>query len=167
MTRTRVQRDARRGVTLLEVMSVATLCATMMTSSFVVLRSSYTAWQAHEADMECGSNAAAVLRHVVRNVRQCLGVSALSASSLTVTRADAASLTWDRSGTDVRFQVDAGGAQPVAGDIQNLTFEGYEADGTTLAADPADVQLVRVAVTTQQPAGGTRTISTYVWVRSW
>lgn len=144
------------------------LTATLMASSFVVLRSSYAAWTVHEADLDRAANAAAVLRHIVRRVRQADGVSAIDAGgSLTVVDEDGVTHGWSHSGTDVSLSVNSGSSQPVAEDIQSLTFEGYLADGVTSTTDPDDVQSIRIVVTTQQPAGGTRTISSYAWVRSW
>lgn len=162
------QRAHRQGVTLLEVMTAVTLAATMMTSSFVVLRSSYSSWLAHEADMDRASNASAIIQHFVRHFRQSESVSAIAASGpLTVLREDGSQLTWSLSGTDVSLQVDSGTAHPVASDIQTLTFEGYEADASTVTTKAEDVHAVKVSLTVNQPAGGTRTVSSFTWLRSW
>lgn len=162
----------RSGATLIEVMTALSLAATLMASSFVVLRSSYAAWQAHEADLDWAGNATAVLRHLVRHTRQAVGVSAISASSdtsgsLSVVSADGTTLGWDHSGTDVMLSVNGAAGQPLAGDIQSLSFEGFLADGLTPTTDPNDVQAFRSVITTQQPAGGTRTVSSFTWLRSW
>lgn len=153
-------------------MTATALSATMMTSSFVLLHSSYTAWQAHEADLDRSTNATAVLRHLVQHIRQSAGVSAISLASdssgaLTIVLADGTTLAWDHTGSGVTLSVDGGAAHPLADDIQALTFIGYEADGATATTTPEDIHVVRTVVTTQQPAGGTRTISSYAWVRSW
>lgn len=172
MSRRRTNQPRRRGITLLEVITAVALSATMMASSFVVLRSTYAAWQAHEADLERAGNASAVLRHLVRCVRQSTDVSAITLSndtsgSLTVVDQNGSTLTWDHLGTSVTLSTDAGVSQPLADDIEALSFEGYQADGVTLTTDPNEVQLVRAVVTTQLPAGGSRTISSSVWVRAW
>lgn len=168
----RRQSDTRRGVTLLEVMTATVISATMMTSSFVLLRSSHKAWESHEADVDRSANGAAVLRHLVQHVRQAAGVTAITAASnpsgsLTVALADGTLLSWSHSGTSVTLKVNGDAAQPLADGIQSLTFVGYDADGLTLTTNPAEVQTIRAALTTQQPAGGTRTHSSCVWVRSW
>ncbi|QDV74130.1 prepilin-type N-terminal cleavage/methylation domain-containing protein [Botrimarina mediterranea] len=172
MTKHRRQHDQRRGVTLLEVMTATVISATMMTSSVALLRSNYTAWQAHEADIDRSANAAAVLRHFVQNVRQAAGVTAITAASnpsgaLTIALADGTTLAWDHSGTSVTLSVNGGAAQPLADDIQTLTFIGYEADGVTPTAIPGETQTVHAVLTTLLPAGGTRTYSACAWVRSW
>lgn len=166
------QHRRRRGVTLLEVMTAVGLSATMMMSSFVVLRSTYAAWQAHEEDLDRGASAAATLRHLTRCVRQSSGVSAISAAadtsgSLAVVGPDGVLMTWEHTGTDVTLRLDSGAAQPLAEGIQSLAFEGYTADGVTLTTDPSEVQAVRAIVETLFPTGGRRTLSSFVWVRSW
>jgi prepilin-type N-terminal cleavage/methylation domain-containing protein len=170
--RSRRQSEPRRGVTLLEVMTATVISAAMMTSSVVLLRSNYTAWQAHEADIDRSANAAAVLRHLVQHVRQAVGVTAITAASntsgaLTLALADGTLLNWDHSGASVTLSVNAGAAQPLANDIQTLAFIGYEADGLTPTTIPGDTQTVRAVLTTLLPAGGTRTYSSCAWVRSW
>lgn len=165
-------RPTRCGVTLLEVMLAVSLSAVMMTSSFVVLRSSVTAWRSHEADLDRSTQATALLRHFTRAARQARGVAAISAASdtsgsITLMTAAGSTLAWDHSGTSVTLSVDAGAAQSAADDIRELSFEGYEADAVTPTTATDDIQLVRVVATTDQPAGGTRTISSYVWLRSW
>ncbi len=153
-------------------MTALTLSATLMASSFAVMHSSYLAWQSVEADLDRAANATAVLRHLLQQTRQAIGVAAISApsntsGSLTVIRDDGSTLAWDHSGTSVTLSVDGGSPQPLADDIHSLSFEGYLADGTTPTTDPNDVQAFRTTVTTQQPAGGTRSISSFTWVRSW
>lgn len=165
-------RSTRHGVTLLEVMLALSMCAAMMTSSFVVLRSSVTAWKAHEADLDRAGNAAALMRHLVQQVRQSAGVAAVSAAgdssgALTVLRADGSTLAWDHSGTSVTLAVDGAAPQPLADDILGLEFRGLLANATTAAADPGEVRVVRAEVTVTQPAGGTRTVSSHIWLRSW
>lgn len=172
MKRDQTRPPSRRGVTLLEVLTAVSLSATMMTSSFVVIRSSYAAWLAHEADMDRSANAAAVLRHFVQHARQGVGVSTITpaadqSGALTVVRADGSTLKWDHAGTGVTLSVNGDAAQPVADDIEALSFVGYEADGVTATTNPSAVQAVRVAATVQKPAGGARTVSTFMWVRSW
>lgn len=172
MIRPHRQSEPRRGVTLLEVMTATMISAAMMTSSVVLLRSNYAAWQAHEADIDRSANAAAVLRHLVQHVRQAVGVTAITAASntsgsLAIALADGTLLTWAHSGSSVTLAVNSGITQPLASDIQTLRFVGYEADGLTTTVTPGDIQTIRVTLTTLQPAGGTRTYSSCAWVRSW
>jgi prepilin-type N-terminal cleavage/methylation domain-containing protein len=172
VTQLRHPTGSRRGVTLLEVMTATVISAAMMTSSMALLRTNYKVWQAHEADIDRSANAAALLRHLVQHVRQAAGVTAITAASnpngsLAVALPDGTLLTWAHSGTNVTLRVNSGITQPLASDIQTLAFVGYEADGLTPTVTAGDTQTVRVVLTTLLPAGGTRTYSSCVWVRSW
>lgn len=166
------QPDRRAGVTLLEVMTAVSLSATLMASSFVVLRSSYTAWQAHEEDLDSAATAAAVLRHLRQHARQAVAVTGISSAAdtsghLAIERDDGSTLRWDHSGTQVTLQVDAATPQPLADGVVSLTIAGFEADGVTATTEPSDVQTFRATVTASLPDGGTRTVSSYTWVRAW
>lgn len=153
-------------------MAAAAITATLMAASTVVLRSSYAAWQAHEDDLEVAGSANAVLRHIVQVVRQASGVTAVSGSgdttgTLTILRTDGSSVTWALASPDVTHQIDAGATQPIATDITGLEFIGYQADGTTETTEPADIRSVRCVVSANQPSGGTRTVSSTIWMRAW
>ncbi|TWT35496.1 hypothetical protein KOR34_03880 [Posidoniimonas corsicana] len=161
-------------MSLLEVMAAAAITGTMMTSSVVLLRSSYAVWQAHDADHEQAENAHAVLRHIVRTLRQATSVTSITGPA---ENAGELTLTLD-SGDTVAYTADAPGgvwywtypgpvSSALAPDVDSLVFTGLEADGVTLAADPIDVQLVRVTATIGMPAGGSRTVSCSAWIRSW
>ncbi|QDT68586.1 hypothetical protein MalM25_15090 [Planctomycetes bacterium MalM25] len=172
MTRPAPQRERRAGVTLLEVITAVSLSATLMASSFVVLRSSYAAWQAHESDLDAAESAAAVLRHLRQHARQAVAVRSISSAAdssghLAIERADGSTLRWDHSGTQVTLQVDATSPQPLADGVVSLTLEGYEADGVTATTEPSDVQTFRTTVTASLPDGGARTVSSFTWVRAW
>ncbi len=167
----------RRGLTLFEVMTATTMMATLMASSVVLVRSSYSVWQATEADLERAENAYAVLRHVVRNVRQASAVSAIStasdtAGSLSLLMDTGDTRLWARNaGTDQVFY----GVAPSSADqllvesIDELLFVGYEADGVTATTTPADIQMIHCIARITMPAGGgqSRTVSCKAWLRSW
>lgn len=162
----------RQGFSLIELMVAAGLTSALMASSFVVLRSSYAAWLAHEDDLAHAANATAVLRHLVRNVRQATEITALSApldtsGSLSIRRDDGSTMTWSHTGTEMTLQIDSGASQPLASDIVTFSLTGYQADGVTTTTDPTAAQALRAVITTAPPVGGLRTTSSYVWVRSW
>ena len=172
MIRRLPQRENRTGVTLLEVMTAVSLSATLMASSFVVLRSSYTAWQAHESDLDAAATPAAVLRHLRQHTRQAFAVTSISSAvdtsgHLAIQRTDGSTLRWEHSGTQVTLQLASDTPQPLADGVVALTMVGYEADGVTPTTEPSDVQTVQATVTASLPDGGTRTVSSYTWVRAW
>jgi len=159
-------------MTLIELMAATTMMATIMASTVVLVRSSYAVWQATEADLEQSENACAVLRHLVRNVRQAREVSAITSSTLEVI-----TIAGDRQ----QWVLGGGGAQVLYGlspqptdqllaaDVLNLVFVGYEADGTTSTTATEDIHSVHCTVAVAMPGGGgsTKTVSCRAWLRSW
>lgn len=164
----------RNGLSLLELMTAVTMASTLMLSTAVLLRSSYAVWQAHDADHEAGENAHAVLRHLVRTIRQSSEVT-----SITGPTDDAGELGLNlASGVQVAYTADAPGevwywtypgpvASALAPDVDSLRFTGYEADGVTTTTVAADVQVVKARATITMPTGGQRTVSCSAWIRSW
>lgn len=163
----------RRGFSLVELLIAATMTATLMVASMVVIRSSYAAWQAHEGDFAAASNADAVVRHIMRAIRQADGVVAMTDSSDTTGRldivVDSVAMYWEHTGTADGYVVYNSPSGIVAAGIDSLTFTGYQADGATVTTDPTEVQLIRceVGVTMPRGAGQSRTISCLGWIRSW
>lgn len=156
------------------MMAAAAITATLMASSMVVIRSSYAAWQAHEGDMARTAAADAVLRHIVRNIRQATAVTAITDPSdatgrLDLTNASGGAEYWEHTGTADGYVVYNASGAVLAEGIDTLVFTGYEADGATTTTTAADVQLVRCTVTVTLPrgAGATRTVSCCGWLRSW
>jgi len=163
----------RRGLSLLEMMASTTIMAAVMGAVVVVVQSSYACWNAHESDLDIEENAYAVLSHFVREMRQATAVTAISAAnnnagSLSITNAAGTTETWAITGTTVTFN-NGTGAQNLAKSINQLTFVGYQPDGTTATTTVANIQMVKctVQVTLSHGAGLTRTVSTTAWVRSW
>ena len=160
------------GATLLEVLVAVGLSATLGASSFVVLRSTYAAWSAHEADLVAAGEAAAVLRHIVQHVRQSDSVTSVSAAAdtsghLAVISEGGQTWRWDHSGDVVTLAVDGAAAQPISEGIAQFRMIGFEADGVTPTTVPSRVHAVLVTVAANQPLGGVRTVSSNVWLRSW
>ncbi|TWT48870.1 prepilin-type N-terminal cleavage/methylation domain-containing protein [Botrimarina hoheduenensis] len=171
MTRRAATPD-RCGVTLLEVMTTLALSATLMTSSMVVLRSSYATWRLHEEELDRAGAANAVLRHLVRGVRQANAVTAVTATAapngaLSVQLNDGLVATWTYSSGTVLYQMTGGSPQTLSDNITGLSFTGYEADGVTTTDNPSDIHALRCAVTTTLPSGANRTASSFTWVRAW
>lgn len=162
----------RRGLTLLEVMASLAITASLMASSMVVLRSSYATWRLHEDELDRASAAQAVLRRIVRGVRQSAVVEAITAESapngsLALERTDGQIETFTHAGSSVTYQLDSGPTHIVSDTVTHLTFTGFEADGVTVTTQPADVHSIRCVVTTTLPSGATRTASSYAWLRAW
>ncbi|MCA9161815.1 MAG: hypothetical protein KDA62_02505 [Planctomycetales bacterium] len=174
-TRTPTRRTARRALTLMEVTIASTMLATVLTSVMIVMRTGREAWEANQADFVRIQAGHATVRHIVREIRQAEGVTAISAStnnsgSLSVVTSAGVTLRWAHDNGTKRVLFGPGTAdQLLAPDIESLNFAGFRADGTTAAANAGEVQCVRVTATVILPGrtNGTRNIRSWVWVRSW
>jgi len=166
---------SRIGFTLMEIMVASTLMATVMASVAVVLRGSVAALDAHESDLARVESAQATIRHLVRKIRQAQSVVAVSSpatttGTLSLLMPTGETLAWARnSGTNQVLYGVTTATDLLAEDIAELSFETFEADGTTATTVVADIQLIRCIATVNLPgnAVGTRTISCRGWIRSW
>jgi prepilin-type N-terminal cleavage/methylation domain-containing protein len=164
---------SRHGFSLLELLVTVTIMAVLVTSVAFVLRSSQTAWIVTDSDRAQLEAAYATVRHITRYVRQAEAITAITDSSqtsgsLTLQLPDGSSHAWSHSGDTVSY----GSPTPtsvLAVGITELTFQGYLADSTTPATQPADVQLVHLTihVQTTQQSGGDHVLTAGMWVRSW
>ncbi|MEM6331572.1 MAG: prepilin-type N-terminal cleavage/methylation domain-containing protein [Planctomycetota bacterium] len=165
---------ALAGFSLIELLAAVAITGTLMASSMVVIRSSYAAWQAHEGDLERTEAAYAVLRHIVRGIRQADGVASVTAASdttgkLELVTAGGSNVYWEHTGTGDGVVVYNGTTGVLAMGIDQLSFTAYEADGATATTTADDIQLIRCTakVTLPRGAGQTRTVTSYGWIRSW
>lgn len=174
MPRKLAVKSRRGGLSLLEMMAATAIMATITASVVVVMRSGYAVWNAQEADIDILENGYGVLRHVVTQMRQATSVTAITASnntqgSLSFTTSTGVTRTWARNvASDVYFN-NGTYNQLLAKNINSLTFTGYKADGSTVTATPAEIQVVecRAQITLPRGAGVTRTLTTRAWIRSW
>jgi len=162
-------------MTLLEVMIATAMMSTIVATVAVLLRGSHAAWNAQDEDLTRLRSAHATVRHIVRHVRQATAVAAISnpsntAGSLSITTASGDTYVWARNGNTDEVQFGIGTAdQLLAEDITELTFTGYQADATTTTTEPSQIQSVRCTarVTLPHDVGGERTVSAWVWMRTW
>jgi type II secretory pathway component PulJ len=165
----------RLGMSMLELVIASSLLAMVLATVGVVMRSGRQAWEAHSDDYRRVEAAHATVRHIVRQVRQAIAVSQISSSTdssgrLSLQMQDGSTVVWDHD--DASDSVQYGVTTPsslLAPEITGLRFIGYLANGTTVTANPAEVQAVRVEVTIQLPVevNATRVISSWAWIRSW
>ena len=152
------------------------MLATLTTSCMVVVRSSYTAWNRHEDDHATRQAGIAVLKHIVRQARQARATIAISlasekSGSLTLLSSDGNLLIWehDSSSKEVRYGVNTA-TNVLATDIEELSFIGLKADGTTSTTDPGLIHSIQCTakVDVTRPAGTeTVTTSCRAWLRAW
>lgn len=163
----------RAALSLVELITATTIMAILMGSVVVLVRSGYGAWNAYEQDLDVGENAYGVLRQVVRELRQADSVNDIVASNqLSYVTPGGVTRSWSFGSGQVMFDNDTSDGTPaqlLASSIDQITFEGYEADGVTPTSAGSDIQLVKctVQVTLSQGGGTPRTASSTAWIRSW
>ena len=157
-------------MSLLELVIASSIMAVVMTTVMVVLRTGRQAWEAHEGDCTRIEAAHATLRHVVRQIRQADRVTDIKPDRLTLELPGGDSHVWDHSATTVNYGVNV--SEPtdlLAPNVARMVFTGFRADGATVTTTAAEVQCLRIDVTVELPraTAGTRTVSSWAWVRSW
>jgi prepilin-type N-terminal cleavage/methylation domain-containing protein len=165
----------RPGFSLLELVIASSMLALLMVAVGVVLRSGRQAWEAHEADYTRLEALHATVRHIVRSARQADVVMELSAPSdnsgrLGLRLIDGSTVVWDHDA--VTNNVNYGVTTPsnlLANNITTLKFTGYKADGITTTTTTSDVQslLIEASTTLPRESGGTKTMTSWVWMRAW
>ncbi len=167
-----INSNDRQGASMIELLCSLAVGATLMIATITVLRSTHTAWKAHENELSPAFNQSAVHRHIVQHVRQAGSVSAISnptnnSGNLTIQKPDGTTYTWSLSGGSVNCSVNGGGSEPIADEISSLSFTGFEANPSNSTTTVDDIQSVRCFVGVNQPLGGNRTTSSYSWLRAW
>jgi len=162
---------------MLEVVAAAAMLTTVMAAVMVLIRTSYSAWEAHEQDIERTETLYGALRHFTRQARQANSVTAISNAtdiegSITFVMVDGDSHTWSRAANDIVSYSVSGSTtvnEDLAINITELVFTGYLADGVTQSTDPASIQVVECMAKTTllHGAGETRTATCRAWLRAW
>lgn len=174
MKRTNDQTGA--GFTLLEMAISLAMLATLSTSSMVLVRTTYSAWNRHEDEHLRQRAAVAVLRHLVRKARQAVAVSAISNASdtsgtVSLLTSSGDLLVWNHDGAtnEVRFGTN-GATDLLAKNIEEFSLVGIQADGLTPTTDVSLIHSIRCIVKyLSVHPGGTqlKTVSCQAWLRSW
>lgn len=170
------QPGKRVGFTLLELMVATAMLATLSVACMTLVRTSYTAWLRHETDHESRQQGIAVLRHIVRQVRQAQSVVAISdpsetSGNLALLMKSGDIYVWQHNAStkQVLFGVDTANDLLATG-VDQLSFLGIRADGYSTTTDPSLVHSViaTTKVNVVRP-GGNETVTTTCqgWLRSW
>jgi len=165
-------RTTRQGFSLLELLVAVTLLVSAVTAVSVLLRVNHDSWLDYKTDNLRHEAAVGVLRHMVRQIRQCEEVTAISAAgdssgSLSVRMPDGSTIVWGHTGTNV-FYGTTTADQLLGNHITGLTLVGYEVDGTTPTTVVQDVHCVHVTVSYALPSRATvnRSLTASAWVRA-
>jgi prepilin-type N-terminal cleavage/methylation domain-containing protein len=168
--------DQQRGFTLLELMVTTAMLAVLTTATMALVRTTYSAWNRHEEDQETRQAGIAVLRHIVRHVRQASAISSISGSSdnsgsLSLLMPTGQILVWDHdAGTKrVLFGVTTA-SQVLATNIEELNFVGLRNDGLTTTTDVGLIHSIRATTEVAlNQSGGPLPVTTscQAWLRAW
>jgi type II secretory pathway pseudopilin PulG len=165
----------RRGMTLLELILATTLLTTLVAAVGLVLRTGYGTWEAHQDDSVRITAANATVRHIARRARQAQAVAAMSdpaetSGTLSLSMPSGETFVWahDAAAQEVAYGVGSA-SDLLAERITELSFLGYEVDGTTQTTVLDDVHSIKCVARIQlsRETGGDRTASCRAWLRSW
>jgi prepilin-type N-terminal cleavage/methylation domain-containing protein len=169
----KIKSTIRKAFSLLELVIATAIMAAIVTAAASLLRTSQTVWQAHDGDAAKLEAAHASARHIVRQLRQCTAVSAITPAaqtdgSISAINGSGQTLVWSRVGGEVRYGVSSA-TNVLADGISQLKFTGYKADGTTTTTTVGEIQcvLVTVVVTLDRDVNASKTITSRVWLRAW
>lgn len=164
------------GFSLMELTVTTAILALVATSSMTLVRTAYTAWNRHDDDQSQRQQAAAVLRHVCRQVRQAKAVVAISlaadnSGTLSLLMPSGDTYVWDHNGMtkEVTFGMDTASSLLARG-IEELNFQATKVDGTTAATDVGLIHsvLCTVKFNLTRPTGNQLiTVSTRASLRAW
>ncbi|MBI1314715.1 prepilin-type N-terminal cleavage/methylation domain-containing protein [bacterium] len=172
------RQQSRCGYSLLELIVAMSLLSVVLTATSSVLRTSRQVWEAHEADLTRLKTAHAVVRHIVREVREAQEVVDVDADQpvggkLTVRLTDGDELTWQHDGSASRVLFTQASvstsAQVVAEQIDSLEFRPILIDGSAFEPDKTDrIQELTVlaGVTLPRETPVTRNAVASVWLRA-
>lgn len=166
------RRPTPRGLSLLEVMVSLAIMALLMTPVIALLQTSQQVWADRDGDAARMESAHALLRHLIRHVRQAQDVVAISPAPerhgrLTLRMADNRTLTWEHAGNTVTFGKGPRSSILAVG-IDELRFEAFESDGVTQPAQLSRIRLIKVHIRYRldRDAGAERTMSASAWMRA-
>ena len=170
------RRTTRIGFSLLELITTTVMLAVLTSASMVIVRNSYTAWNRHEDDHAQRQAGLAVLKHIVRQARQCKAVVDISlatdnSGTLTLLDTNGNLLVWehDSGSKEVRYGITTANNVLATG-IEELTFVGMKVDGLTPTTDVGMIHSVdcTTKINITRPVGtDTITTSSLAWIRAW
>lgn len=152
------------------------IMALVAASTMTLVRTAYTAWNRHDDDQLQRQQAAAVLRHIGRHVRQAKAVTAISTAAdnsgtLSLLMPSGETYVWDHNGTtkEVSFGIDTASSLLALG-IEELNFRAVKVDGVTQVAEVGLIHSIHCTVkfNLTRPAGNQLiTVSSQACLRAW
>jgi len=162
----------RSGFSLLELLATLSLMGILATSVAMSLRTSRVVWEGYNSEAGGQQTSHAIVRQIVRRVRQATEVGSISSPSssnglLSITDHSGTVETWTLVGNEVRY------GSPLATDllgdgISELHFTGYEDDARTQTIVVADIRMIEIEVVTMLPRRNPpkQTLRCRAWLRA-
>ncbi len=169
-------RPRQLGFSLLELTVTTAILAFVATASMTLVRTAYTAWNRHDDDHSQRQQAAAVLRHICRHVRQAKAVMAISSAAdnsgtLSLLMPSGDTYVWDHNASTKEVAFGIGTASSLlARGIEELNFRAVKVDGSTQVTEVGLIHsiLCTVKFNLTRPAGNELiTVSSQAWLRAW
>ncbi len=161
---------------MLELTVTTAILALVATASMTLVRTAHTVWNRHDDDQSQRQQAAAVLRHICRHVRQARAVMAISSAAdnsgtLSLLMPSGDTYVWDHNAStkEVIFGIDTASSLLAHG-IEELNFRAAKVDGLTLVTEVGFIHsiLCTVKFNLARPAGNELiTLSSQAWLRAW
>lgn len=159
----------RSGFTLLELVVVTTLMGITIASIAMLMRTSLSTWDAFESDQSRLEAIHAMVRHMVRGLRQANTVNSMTSSTdplgnIEVKLGNGSTARWYRSGSTVFYEL--GGVGNPLCEASEFYVSGMKADGTS-ALSASEVRAVRITAVLTLTGNGTgqRRVQSTAWLR--
>ena len=161
-----------RAMTLLEAVLAMTILTTISLLGAEALRTTWQSWDIQDKRSEQLQHLEGALSHITRQLRTARNVVLVTPSTdnsgaIHITLPDTTVVEWnhDEITNEINYTANLSTSLLAAG-IDELKFECYEIDGTTLTTNVPDIRTIRTTVTVIIPVQNTPySLSTTVWLR--
>lgn len=141
-----------KGFTFIEFIIVIVLIAILGATGALMLQQNYRGYFTAKKIMALASNATIATDNIMRELKSAQSVSTFGSTSFTFVNQQGQSIAIDLSGTTLRRNVNATGAQTVCTQVTNVVFAYFDAAFATTAV-PANVRFVTMQITTTNADG--------------
>ncbi len=139
------------------------LMALLMIPVITLLEVSGTVWKGYHGDHSRLDQQNAVMRHLVRHLRDAKQILEVRGNRLVCILASGEKVAWEQKTGNIVFH-NSKGANILSTNVKSLLFAAFHADAATKATTEADVQLLRCTlVTPLDGTAGNKTIESWVW----
>ncbi|MDA9271825.1 ComGF family competence protein [bacterium] len=135
-----------RGFTYIEFIIVIVLIAILGSIAALMLKQNYTGYFTAKKIMALATNATIATDNLMRELKSTSSLTALSATSLTFVNQQGQTIVIDLSGTTLRRNVNAAGAQTMCSQVSSVAFAYFDSAFATTAV-AANVRFITLQMT--------------------